>query len=138
MTSFKDKSFDFFTKAKLLYSKKAEEIAGSENKIRKLIEKVKLRLETVSHNPKIQEALEPILVFKRMLIAHKKKDFKVSGRTLGLIVLGLLYFVTPIDLIPDFIPVIGYVDDLSVLLAVFSAVRDEVEEFRKWEKTKLF
>ncbi|PRY85482.1 YkvA family protein [Mongoliibacter ruber] len=138
MSTFKDRSVDFFTKAKLLYQQKAHDIAKEDGKLKKLIEKVKIRLEQVSHNPKIQEALEPIMVFKRMITAHRRNEFKVSNRTLGLIVLGLVYFVTPLDLIPDFIPVIGYVDDLSVLLAVFGSVKDEVEEFKKWEKTKLF
>ncbi|MBW3467205.1 YkvA family protein [Arthrospiribacter ruber] len=138
MGTFRDRSIDFFTKAKLLYQQKAQEIAGEDGKLKKLVEKVRMRLDQVSHNPKIQEALEPILVFKRMIIAHRRKEFKVSNRTLGLIVLGLVYFVTPLDIIPDFIPVIGYVDDLSVLLAVFNTVKDEVEDFRKWEKSKLF
>ncbi|TVP48777.1 MAG: DUF1232 domain-containing protein [Mongoliibacter sp.] len=137
MSTFKDMSIDFFSKAKLLYQEKANEIAGEDGKLKKLIEKVKIRLEQVSHNPKINEALEPILVFKRMIVAHRRKEFKVSNRTLGLIVLGLVYFVTPLDLIPDFIPVIGYVDDLSVLLAVFGTVKDEVDDFKKWEKSKL-
>lgn len=138
MGTFRDRSIDFFAKAKLLYQQKAQEIAGEDGKLKKLVEKVRMRLDQVSHNPKIQEALEPILVFKRMIIAHRRKEFKVSNRTLGLIVLGLVYFVTPLDIIPDFIPVIGYVDDLSVLLAVFNTVKDEVEDFRKWEKSKLF
>lgn len=137
MSTFKDRSIDFFSKAKLLYQKKANEIAREEWKLKSLVEKVKIRLEQVSNNPKIHEAMEPILVFKRMITAHRRKEFKVSNRTLGLIVLGLVYFVTPLDIIPDFIPVIGYVDDLSVLLAVFGTVKDEVEEFKKWEKSRL-
>lgn len=34
------------------------------------------------------------------------------------IALGLLYFVSPLDLIPDVLPIIGYVDDVAVLSAI--------------------
>lgn len=41
------------------------------------------------------------------------------------VVLGaLLYFISPLDLIPDWIPVVGYLDDLAILLAaVPSAIK---------------
>lgn len=49
------------------------------------------------------------------------KDFKngvyphVPWFTIATMVLALVYLLNPFDLIPDFIPGIGYVDDLSVL-----------------------
>ncbi|RZS96822.1 YkvA family protein [Cecembia calidifontis] len=137
MASFRDKTVDFFTKAKIVYQEKAKEIAGEDGKLSKLILQVKERLEKVSGNPKIKAALEPILVFKRMIQAHLSGEFKVSNKTLGLIVLGLVYFITPLDFIPDFMPLIGFADDLSVLLAVYNSVKHEVDAFKMWEKTKL-
>lgn len=137
MASLRDKTVDFFSKAKLLYQEKAYRIAGEDGKLKKLIDQVKERLDTVSHNPKVQSAMEPILVFKRMIQAHRSGEFRVSKKTLGLIVLALVYFVTPLDIIPDFLPLIGFADDLSVLIAVYKSISQEVEEFRSWEKGKL-
>jgi uncharacterized membrane protein YkvA (DUF1232 family) len=137
MASFRDKTVDFFTKAKIVYQEKAKEIAGEDGKLSKLILQVKERLEKVSGNPKIKAGLEPILVFKRMIQAHLSGEFKVSNKTLGLIVLGLVYFITPLDFIPDFMPLIGFADDLSVLLAVYNSVKHEVDAFKMWEKTKV-
>jgi len=45
--------------------------------------------------------------------------------------------VTPLDIIPDFLPLIGFADDLSVLIAIYNSIKHEVEEFRSWEKGKL-
>jgi uncharacterized membrane protein YkvA (DUF1232 family) len=137
MASFRNKTVDFFSKAKLLYQEKANNIAGEDGKLKKLLVQVRERLDTVSHNPKVQTALEPITVFKRMIQAHRSGEFKVSKKTLGLIVLGLVYFVTPLDIIPDFLPLIGFADDLSVLIAIYNSIKHEVEEFRSWEKGKL-
>jgi len=119
-----------------MYQKQAERIMGQEGELKKLQQQVVFKLEQVSHHPKVQEALEPIMVFKRMIQAHKRGDFKVSSKSLMLIVLGLVYFVSPLDIIPDIMPVIGYADDLSVLIAVYNAIKQEVEEFLAWEKNQ--
>ncbi len=46
------------------------------------------------------------------------RDRRVSIWPKALLVLSLLYVVSPVDLIPDVIPFIGEVDDLVVLIAV--------------------
>lgn len=136
MASLKEKTVDFFGKAKHLYLEKSQQIAGEDSKLQKLLKNVGERLNEVSHHPKVQAALEPILIFKRMIQAHRNGKFKVSSKTLGLLVLGLVYFITPIDIIPDFLPILGFTDDLSVVLAVFNSVKHEVDEFLNWEKTQ--
>lgn len=136
MASLREKTVDFFGKAKILYLEKANQIAGEDSKLQKLLKNVGERLNAVSQNPKVQTALEPILIFKRMIQAHRSGKFKVSSKTLGLIVLGLVYFVTPLDIIPDFMPILGFTDDLSVILAVFNSVKHEVQDFLNWEKTQ--
>jgi uncharacterized membrane protein YkvA (DUF1232 family) len=136
MASLKEKTVDFFGKAKTLYLEKANQIAGEDSKLQKLLKNVSERLVQVSHHPKVQAALETIMIFKRMIQAHRSGKFKVSSKNMGLIVLGLVYFVTPIDIIPDFMPILGFTDDLSVILAVFNSVKHEVEEFLNWEKTQ--
>lgn len=136
MATLIDKTIDFFEKAKIMYLSKAEQIAGEDGKLKRLLKNVGERLNAVSHNPKVQAALEPILVFKRMIQAHRSGQFKVSPKTLGLIVLGLVYFVAPLDIIPDFLPVLGFADDLSVLIAIFNSVKHEVEAFLDWENNQ--
>lgn len=46
---------------------------------------------------------------------------------------GLLYLVCPIDLIPDFIPVIGLVDDLAVLTFVLKSVHTDLQDYLQWK-----
>ena len=68
------------------------------------------------------------VLFKRLL-----RDPRVPRRakvTLGLVI---PYLVMPFDVIPDFIPVIGQLDDALLVVAVFgfvarSAGRDVIEE----------
>ncbi len=54
-------------------------------------------------------------------------------RSLIAVLAALLYFLDPLDVIPDFIPVIGFADDAAVLLWVASRVRRDLEAFVEWE-----
>ncbi|MCH7412009.1 DUF1232 domain-containing protein [Belliella sp. R4-6] len=137
MASIKDKSISFYQKARMLYLEKAEIIAGEESKLKDLLQKTSSRIKDLSNHPNVKTVIEPIMVFKRMINAHKNGTHKLSTKTLGLLVLGLLYFVMPIDIIPDFLPFIGFADDVSVVIAIFNLLKNEIEDFEAWEKTQL-
>lgn len=61
-------------------------------------------------------------------------DYTVSWDTKAWIIFALLYFISPVDLIPDFIPVIGYADDLLVVTWVLHILHDEVVAYRKFKR----
>lgn len=53
------------------------------------------------------------------------------------IVSALIYFFSPIDILPDFIVGLGFTDDAAVLLFVYKLVHDDVQEYKDWlEKQK--
>jgi len=56
-----------------------------------------------------------------------------TPRRVKLVLLGALaYFVMPFDLIPDFLPLLGYTDDAAVMAAAFAAVASSItDEHRK-------
>lgn len=65
----------------------------------------------------------------------------VTGRYRGiphwqalLVLAGIIYFVSPVDLIPDTFPILGFLDDLSVFSWILSTLSDELQAFRKWEE----
>lgn len=47
----------------------------------------------------------------------------------------LLYTLSPVDLVPDFIPVVGFLDDLALLSWFVEKFQGEITRFREWEKT---
>ncbi len=57
-----------------------------------------------------------------------------SNQTLLIVVAALLYFVVPLDVIPDFIFGWGFVDDAAVLGYVFTQLGEEVEAFKSWRE----
>jgi len=52
------------------------------------------------------------------------------------VVAGLLYFVAPLDAIPDWIPGFGFIDDLAVLGWVMRKWSGELEAFRAWRDSQ--
>lgn len=54
------------------------------------------------------------------------KDKEVSIFKKGLILLSLLYFILPTDIVPDFIIGLGWLDDAAVAAFIWNAVRSEV------------
>ncbi|WP_215226351.1 YkvA family protein [Echinicola shivajiensis] len=125
-------------KAKGLYQSKAEKIVRSKEQLENLIHKVSDKLQAVSENPTVQEVKLYISVIIRMIKAYCNNEYRsFSSKTLALLVLGLLYFVMPLDLIPDFIVGLGYLDDLSVLLAITKSIQHDIQNFLDWERTKI-
>ena len=47
--------------------------------------------------------------------------------------IGITYLVSPIDIIPDTIPLAGWIDDLLVVTAVIRLARFDLERYRRWK-----
>lgn len=50
---------------------------------------------------------------------------------------ALLYVILPLDLMPDFIPFIGYLDDATVLAICLKLVHKEILDYKVWKEEKL-
>ena len=113
--------------------KQAERIISSDTKVSKLLDEVFLKIgESSELFYKIQDSL---IALARMLSAWVKGDYKnISTKSIIAVVAALIYFVNPLDLIPDFIPVIGQIDDIFVLGYLIKMLNKEIERFMAWEK----
>jgi uncharacterized membrane protein YkvA (DUF1232 family) len=49
---------------------------------------------------------------------------------------ALIYFLSPIDAIPDFIPMFGMLDDIAVLAWVMKTLDGELSAFRAWREAQ--
>lgn len=68
-----------------------------------------------------------------MVQTHISGEYRAfSNASLLLIVFALIYFVTPLDVIPDFIPALGFTDDASVLYLIYRKLNKDIEKFLEW------
>ena len=49
---------------------------------------------------------------------------------------ALIYFLAPIDIVPDFIPLAGYIDDMAVLGLCMNMVSIDIENYEKWRQAQ--
>lgn len=128
---------NLFEKVKSIYLNRAEHIAGTEKKLKILLDKANHKWNELSKHPTFAQVKYQIEIFIRMIKAHLSKRYEgLSSRSLGLLALGLFYFALPTDLVPDFIPFVGYVDDITVLLAIFKSLQSDIEKFLDWERNQ--
>lgn len=72
-----------------------------------------------------------------MLKDAKNGTYKqVPWFTIGTIVVALLYILNPLDIIPDFIPGFGYVDDLAVLSLGLGWIESDLHRYLDWKITE--
>jgi uncharacterized membrane protein YkvA (DUF1232 family) len=71
------------------------------------------------------------LIEKALWLFYAILDGDTPTKAKWIIAGALGYFISPIDLIPDFIPVIGYTDDLAVLVAAIVTVASHIKEAHK-------
>jgi len=73
----------------------------------------------------------------RMIRAYAQGEYDGITRTQLVLIVGtVLYFLTPVDIIPDAIPLIGLLDDVSLFAWLVMTISQEMEEFAAWEKER--
>ena len=84
-----------------------------------------------------QLLLEKITTLSRMVKCYFTGEYKIiPWSSIVKIIAVLIYFISPIDVIPDFLPFIGFTDDLALTVWLFSSLKVDFENFEAWEKGK--
>lgn len=77
---------------------------------------------------------EDLMALFRLLKAWISGDYKgVSWQTILLVLTAVLYFVMPLDVIPDFIAMLGFLDDAAIIAYVVRVIKEELDTFLQWE-----
>ncbi len=85
----------------------------------------------------LQQVTDDLRALIRLTNAWAHREYQlVPWRSMLYIVAALIYFLNPIDLIPDALVGIGFVDDMAVIAAVVRSVRVDLDAFRAWERKR--
>ncbi len=58
---------------------------------------------------------------------------QIPWRAIAAVVAALLYVLNPLDLVPDFIPLVGWLDDGAILAACLMMIEGDLHAYRKWK-----
>ena len=90
---------------------------------------------------KIKNASALADLFDNICTAYDMISDSVTGKykgvaksTLALLAGGLAYLALPVDLVPDFIPVAGWMDDAAVLAWIFKRCADEFQKYKEFKR----
>ncbi len=79
--------------------------------------------------PALRKAIRYVPFARDMVAAfYCALDPQTPARVRGILLAALAYFVMPFDIIPDFMAVVGYTDDIAVLTAAFRMVSGHINE----------
>ncbi|MGV3158400.1 YkvA family protein [Streptococcus pluranimalium] len=113
---------------------KADALLRDDAKMEPFLEKLEKKLKWI---PFVRQELKMIPILISMVRSYWKKDYtRVPRRTMLAIVSALIYFLSPIDVIPDWIPVLGQLDDALVVATCWKLVNKDVEDYRQWQKER--
>lgn len=71
-----------------------------------------------------------ISLLNNYISGHYKK---IPFTSIAAVAAAIAYFVSPIDVIPDFIPGIGYLDDAAVIGFVLNMLHDDLVKYKNWK-----
>eukprot|EP01118_Nematostelium_gracile_P013125 TRINITY_DN491_c0_g1_i1.p1 TRINITY_DN491_c0_g1~~TRINITY_DN491_c0_g1_i1.p1 ORF type:complete len:192 (-),score=33.16 TRINITY_DN491_c0_g1_i1:56-592(-) len=83
-----------------------------------------------------EEAYRQISLMGRLMYRLAQNDPipSIPWKVKILIPIALGYFVLPFDFIPDFIPIVGYIDDVAFIGFIWSMVVNFMQLYERWEK----
>ena len=113
--------------------KQAADVMDNPSKTQDLIKKV---LSTSNKNKGFFDVIwDDLQTLIKMVRSWNRGEYRQVGQKSMLIVIaGLIYFISPIDAIPDLIPFLGWADDLTLLGYVIKTLKGEIDKYRAWEK----
>ena len=112
---------------------------GAKKMTEKDVEKVVDKSEEIKKKFTIYGPLKRFIEDAKLLIALVKDYWRKSYRqvpfgVIGAIVFSLIYVFNPFDLVPDVLPIVGQVDDASVITACLMLIERDLSKYRKWKE----
>lgn len=119
------------------FRRRAENLVSDPDRVQQLLDDAD-RKQTTAGGSKLREMREHLGVAKALVKAWIAGDYRqVSNKTIVILVAALLYFVMPLDVVPDFLFGLGFFDDAAVLVYAFSQLKAEIAAFKAWQKQHL-
>ncbi len=111
---------------------RAGEIVGSPARLQKVAKQATAKM-IQRGGASLASAQEQLRTLVDLVSAYVHGDYReISATTLVSVVAALLYFIAPLDALPDFLFGWGLLDDAAVISYVSAQVRTELEAFKQW------
>ena len=113
--------------------KEAKKLLKDPDKLEIFLQKVEKKLKVI---PVVGDTFSIVPAMISLVRSYIRKEYtEIPLGTIVGIISALIYIFSPIDLIPDPVPGVGYLDDASVLLVCLKAgAKDDIKDYQKWRE----
>jgi len=120
-------------------SKKAITVIASQNKMFALLNKAYSHFSSKENDrPMSQQVKDKFKTLLRLIRAIYKKEYTdFPWSSLLKATATIIYLVSPLDLVPDFLPFLGMMDDFALISWTIGSLNDDIVAFENWEEAKL-
>lgn len=110
---------------------KAEALLKDKDKMDQFLERLERKLVQVPYAGKYLADVPILISMVKAYIEKRYTDVPIG--TILAIVGALIYFLSPVDLIPDVIPGVGILDDAAVIAFALKFVHDDIKDYKEWK-----
>ena len=92
--------------------------------------------DTKSDTDKIKELFENMKILVQLVKDVMSGEYKkVPYVCIATVIGAIVYFVSPVDALPDVLPALGFVDDAAVIALVLAAFKDYIDDYVAWKNS---
>ena len=86
---------------------------------------------------RLADVWDALMAAMRLLRAYAHGDYRdIPWSSLLSIIATVIYFVTPLDLIPDFLLAFGLIDDAALIGWILTSLKGDIDRFIDWERSR--
>ena len=113
--------------------REAKKYAYDLGETKELLNKATMKARRKKKGPLIQ-SWQYLTALIRMTQAYLHGEYsEIPWESIVLSIAAIVYFVSPIDFIPDFIPLSGYLDDAAIIAFIVKSIKTDLDNFLQWE-----
>ncbi len=115
--------------------RKAPRLAKNAHSLLNLLKSALVKVQSLGVGTTFDLLREKVVVLGSLLKAYATGEYRnIEFQNVLKVVAGFIYFISPIDLIPDFLPYVGLTDDVALLMFIIKSISNEIEKFEQWKK----
>ena len=118
-----------------MFNKKTDKNKALDSNLEYLLSKESKLKEKLEDSGYLEPFSDDLMLFMSLIKDYYKGDYrKIPFKTISAGVIGALYVLNPIDLIPDSIPFIGHIDDALVLKFCLKQAKKDLQKYKQWKQ----
>jgi uncharacterized membrane protein YkvA (DUF1232 family) len=115
----------------------AEACVRDSMRLRQLVEDAVGKISIIPRGP-FADTWPYLMGMIRLIRDYQRAEYRdISEPNLLTVIAAILYFVSPFDVIPDWVPVLGHIDDAFVVSLALKSVRMDLDTFMAWETARV-